>query len=55
MATFVGVVKKSDLEGGIWQLHAEDGEVCIEFEADADEECGVDEFDGVGGSMGEGC
>ena len=26
MATFVGVVKKSDLEGGIWILHAEDGE-----------------------------
>jgi len=27
MASFVGVVKKSDLEGGIWQLHAEDGDV----------------------------
>jgi len=27
MASFVGVVKKSDLEGGIWQLRADDGEV----------------------------
>ena len=27
MATFAGVVRKSDLEGGIWQLHADDGEV----------------------------
>lgn len=27
MATFKGTIKKSDLEGGIWQLHADDGEV----------------------------
>ena len=27
MATFVGVIRRSDLEGGIWQLHADDGEV----------------------------
>jgi len=27
MASFVGVVKKSDLEGGIWQLHADGGQV----------------------------
>jgi hypothetical protein len=27
MATFKGTVKKSDLEGGIWQLHADGGEV----------------------------
>jgi len=26
MATFVGTVHKSDLEGGIWELHAADGE-----------------------------
>jgi hypothetical protein len=26
MASFRGVVKKSDLEGGIWELHADDGE-----------------------------
>ncbi len=26
MATFVGVVKKNDLEGGFWELHADDGE-----------------------------
>ena len=27
MATFKGTVKKSDLEGGIWQLHADGGVV----------------------------
>jgi len=26
MATFHGTVKKNDLEGGIWELHADDGE-----------------------------
>ncbi len=26
MATFRGTVKKNDLEGGVWELHAEDGE-----------------------------
>src|SRR5688572_19557548 len=26
MAVFRGTVKKNDLEGGIWELHAEDGE-----------------------------
>ena len=26
MATFKGTVKKNDLEGGFWELHAEDGE-----------------------------
>jgi hypothetical protein len=26
VATFKGVVKKNDLEGGIWELHADDGE-----------------------------
>ena len=25
MAVFRGTVKKNDLEGGIWELHAEDG------------------------------
>jgi hypothetical protein len=25
MATFKGTVKKNDLEGGFWELHAEDG------------------------------
>lgn len=24
--TFRGVIKRNDLEGGIWELHAEDGE-----------------------------
>ena len=24
--TFRGVIKKNDLEGGFWELHAEDGE-----------------------------
>jgi hypothetical protein len=26
MATFRGTVKKNDVEGGIWELHADDGE-----------------------------
>lgn len=26
MAKFRGTIKKNDLEGGIWELHAEDGE-----------------------------
>lgn len=26
MATFRGTIHKNDLEGGIWELHAEDGE-----------------------------
>ncbi|ACY13016.1 DUF5818 domain-containing protein [Haliangium ochraceum] len=26
MSKFRGTVKKNDLEGGIWELHAEDGE-----------------------------
>lgn len=26
MAKFRGIIKKNDLEGGIWELHAEDGE-----------------------------
>ncbi|RMH41111.1 MAG: hypothetical protein D6689_11840 [Deltaproteobacteria bacterium] len=26
MATYRGVVRKSDLEGGVWLLHADDGE-----------------------------
>jgi len=25
MATFKGTVKKNDLEGGFWELHADDG------------------------------
>ena len=25
MATFTGTVKKNDLEGGFWELHADDG------------------------------
>lgn len=25
MATFIGTVRKSDLEGGVWELHADDG------------------------------
>ena len=26
MATFTGTVKKNDLEGGFWELHADNGE-----------------------------
>ena len=26
MATFKGTVKRNDLEGGFWELHADDGE-----------------------------
>jgi len=26
MATFTGTVKKNDLSGGFWELHADDGE-----------------------------
>jgi len=26
MATYRGTVKKNDVEGGIWELHADDGE-----------------------------
>ncbi len=26
MAKFTGVIKKNDLEGGFWELHADDGE-----------------------------
>jgi hypothetical protein len=26
MASYRGVVKKNDVEGGIWELHTEDGE-----------------------------
>jgi hypothetical protein len=26
MATFRGTIRKNDLEGGIWELHADDGE-----------------------------
>lgn len=26
MATYCGTVKKNDIEGGIWELHADDGE-----------------------------
>ena len=26
MATYRGVIKKNDMEGGVWELHADDGE-----------------------------
>jgi hypothetical protein len=27
MATYRGIIRHSDLEGGLWELHADDGEV----------------------------